>query len=78
MSKFPWKVIVLFLLLSSALALSIGGGTAQARPAQQEAPKLNTTVVTGTVVMPGRAIVNAAATTGWLIHPARLLARIKR
>ncbi len=59
MSKFPWKVLVLFLCLASALALSMGGGTAQATPAMQEAPKLNTAVVTGTVVLPGRAIVDA-------------------
>jgi len=59
MAKFSWKVIVLFLCLASALALSMGGGTAQATPAQQEPPKLNTAVVTGTVVLPGRAMLDA-------------------
>lgn len=59
MSKFPWKVIVLFLCLASALMLSLQGGTVQATPAIQEAPKLNTAVVTGTVVLPGRAIIDA-------------------
>ena len=72
MSKFPWKVSVLFLCLASALALSVGEGTAQATPAQQEAPKLNTAVITGTVVMPGRAIVNGSSNHMVVDSPAAL------
>ncbi len=72
MAKFSWKVIVLFLCLASALALSMGGGTAQATPAQQEPPKLNTAVVTGTVVLPGRAIVDARSNHMVVDSPAAL------
>lgn len=59
MAKLPWKLLLVFLLLFCALTLSIGDAPAQAAPVQQDAPKLNTAVVTGTVVLPGRAIVDA-------------------
>lgn len=61
MTKFPSKLMVvfLFLVLALALPLSLGWGPAQVALAQQEPPKLNTAVVTGTVVLPGRAIVDA-------------------
>ncbi|MFN8440629.1 MAG: YdhR family protein [Caldilineaceae bacterium] len=73
MSKSHWKLVILFVLLASGLALTIGSRGAQAAPAGQEAPKLNTSVVTGTVVMPGRAIVNARS-NHWVVDSPGLLA----
>jgi uncharacterized OsmC-like protein len=52
--------------------LSASWGSALAAPVQQAAPKLNTAVVTGTVVLPGRALLDAR-TNHWVIDsPAAL------
>lgn len=59
MTKLLWKSLFVLPLLFCVLLLSIGDAPAQAAPAVQDAPKLNTAVVTGTVVLPGRAIVDA-------------------
>lgn len=59
MVKYPWKSLVVFLCLSAVLLLGVRWRSAQAAPPQEDPPKLNTAVVTGTVVLPGRAIVDA-------------------
>ena len=59
MGKFPWKSLFVFLLCAGALIASAGWGPTYAAPTRQDPPPLNTSVVTGTVVLPGRAIVDA-------------------
>lgn len=59
MTKLPWQSLLVFPLLLCVLILSIGDAPAQAAPAAQDTPNLNTAVVTGTVVLPGRAIIDA-------------------
>lgn len=73
MTKFPWKSTVIFVLLALAGALGTAWRPAQAAPAQQDPPKLNTAVVTGTVVLPGRAIVHAR-TNHWVVDSPAALA----
>lgn len=59
MGKFPWKSLFVFLLCAGVLLVSAGWGPTYAAPTPQDPPPLNTSVVTGTVVLPGRAIVDA-------------------
>lgn len=59
MRKFPWKSLFVCLLLAGAFVASMGWASTRAAPSQEDPPKLNTAVVTGTVVLPGRAIVDA-------------------
>lgn len=59
MGKFPWKSLFVFLLCAGALLVSAGWGPTYAAPTPQDPPPLNTSVVTGTIVLPGRAIVDA-------------------
>ncbi len=73
MTKFSWKLMIVFLGLAFALALSAGGGTVQAAPvAQQTPPKLNTAVVTSTLMLPGRALVDARSNHWVIDSPAAL------
>lgn len=72
MAKFPWKLIMVFLFLAFALPFSANWGLVQAAPVQQELPKLTTAVVTSTIMLPGRAIVDAR-NNHWVIDsPAAL------
>ena len=59
MGKFLWKSLFVFLLCAGALLVSAGWGPTYAAPTPQDPPPLNTSVVTGTLVLPGRAIVDA-------------------
>ncbi len=59
MPRLSWKFLVVLCFFALALPLNPGWDLAQAAPVQQEPPKLNTGVVTGTLMLPGRAIVDA-------------------
>ena len=73
MRKFPWKSLLVFLLLVCTLVAGMSWRATYAAPTQQASPPLNTAVVTGTVVMPGRAIVNAR-TNHWVVDAPGTLA----
>lgn len=70
MARFSWKFLVVLCFFALVLPFNMGGDAAQAapaeRPVQQEPPKLNTGVVTGTLMLPGRAVVDAR-TNHWVI-----------
>lgn len=72
MAKFSWKLIVVGLLFVFTFPLYLSWGQAQAAPLQQDPPKLNTAVVTSTLMLPGRAIVDAR-TNHWVIDSPTVL-----